>query len=234
MSPRLTSATFFVACAGFCGPRSFRNLRLHNLIGPCGTSIPLPGISPMLFRRWDCGQAQDRRISGLRFTRLRGIGRRAKLRDPIALSPRRVRFGMLDKKQANEQDRTWIVNFVRGNAADRNGAPRKSAPHSGTSQVKAEPGSPRCQSRLTRSPRKRHPETLQATSPGYDCSGCAGGESVNLRLTRRCCRIGRRVMMGFDRRARQPLPSRLKVRLRCSTRQRTEFGVRQDQQPLRG
>lgn len=61
-----------------------------------------------------------RRIPKLRFTKLRGIGWHVAFRDPHNGSPRRIRFGNIEKAEVETKYHAWLaehLNLTNGNGA---------------------------------------------------------------------------------------------------------------------
>jgi len=85
------------------------------------------------------GRHKQRRIPKLGFTKLRGIGWNVSFRDPHTRTPRRVKFGMVDKDKARALYQDWLSDFVKGKVNGGAGGPKK--PVVDVSKVTAQPGS---------------------------------------------------------------------------------------------
>lgn len=64
-----------------------------------------------------------RRIPKLRFTKLRGIGWHVAFRDPDNGSPRRVRFGTIDKAEAEAKYHAWLADHLHLTNGDGSAKP---------------------------------------------------------------------------------------------------------------
>ena len=68
---------------------------------------------------------RKKRVPLLKHTKVQNIGWHVSYRDPATGSPRRHRFGMLTKAQAEEAYYEWLAAFLKGNPPDRDRRPNR-------------------------------------------------------------------------------------------------------------
>ena len=57
---------------------------------------------------------RKRRIPAMKFTKARDIGWHVSFRDPVTGNPRKHRFGMVSREQADQLYHEWVVAHLRG------------------------------------------------------------------------------------------------------------------------
>ena len=57
---------------------------------------------------------RKRRIPALKFTKARDIGWHVSFRDPVTGNPRKHRFGMVSREQADQLYHDWVAAHLRG------------------------------------------------------------------------------------------------------------------------
>jgi hypothetical protein len=59
-------------------------------------------------------KARKKRVPQLKFTKVRDIGWHVSYRDPKTGTPRKHRFGLVDREEADRQYHDWVAGFLRG------------------------------------------------------------------------------------------------------------------------
>jgi integrase len=65
------------------------------------------------------GKTRKKRVPQLKFTKVRDIGWHVSFRDPKTGVPRKYRFGLVSREEADKQYHDWVAGFLRGKLPEK-------------------------------------------------------------------------------------------------------------------
>ena len=74
------------------------------------------------------GKVRKKRVPQLMFTRVRDIGWHVSYRDPKSGTPRKHRFGLVNREEADRQYHDWVARYLRGELPEKTEPRRRRKP----------------------------------------------------------------------------------------------------------